>query len=235
MATHLRKSEDRGQAEISWLSSKHSFSFGDYFDPKHMGFGVLRVINEDFIQGGKGFATHGHRDMEILSYVVQGVLAHKDSMGHEELIRPGEVQRMTAGTGVRHSEYNHLSTGITQLLQIWILPEKQGLAPSYEQKDFSDRIASGEFVLVASQSGELGSVKIHQDVKVYGQHTQADQDFEYAFLGHRRAWVQVIAADKLEIQGQSLGPGDGLAVEDETKLRISSRGNSHFLLFDLPS
>src|SRR5262252_4566222 len=187
----VRPAAERGIANFGWLDSRHSFSFGHYYDPKHMGFGTLRVINEDRVEPGKGFDTHGHRDMEIVSYVLEGALAHKDSLGTGSVIRPGDVQRMSAGTGIRHSEFNHSKTDPVHFLQIWILPERDGLTPSYEQKTFDERAKRGGFRLVGSRDGRDGSVTIHQDVDLYAAILADGESVSHAFAADRRGWLQV--------------------------------------------
>ncbi len=229
----IRKSSERGDANHGWLHSKHTFSFADYHDPKHMGFGVLRVINEDRIEGGTGFGTHGHRDMEIISYVVEGALEHKDSMGSDTIILPGEVQRMSAGTGVRHSEYNHSKNSPTHLLQIWILPEQNGISPGYGQKSFANEFATNQLILVASKSGQNGSISIHQDVNMYACKSAVADEKNIDLGPTRKAWVQVIKGN-VRLNGQSLLAGDGAALEDEAKLGLAWSAHSEFIVFDLP-
>lgn len=227
----LRKAEDRGHFDHGWLNTYHTFSFGDYYDPAHMGFGTLRVINEDWVQPGKGFGTHPHRDMEILTYVLEGALEHKDSMGNGSAIRPGEVQRMSAGTGVTHSEFNHSKDDRVHLLQIWILPGQKNLNPSYEQKRFSKEERQGCFRLIASPEGTDGSVTIHQDAKVYGSLLDSGQEISYAIPEGRHLWLQV-ARGTVQAGGQSLRAGDGLAVSEEKSLSMKG-AEAEILLFDL--
>lgn len=229
----LRKSEDRGSADHGWLRSKHSFSFGGYHDPRFMGFGPLRVINEDRVVGGAGFPTHPHRDMEILSYVLEGALQHEDSMGNGSIIRPGELQRMSAGTGVQHSEYNADREAPVHFLQIWILPERTGLQPSYEQSAFPAESRHNQLRLLASPDAEQGSVRLHQDVRLYGALLDADARVEHRLAPGRRAWVQV-ARGELDVNGQALGPGDGLAAAAIERLELSARRDAELLLFELP-
>lgn len=234
MKITLRKSQDRGFADHGWLKSRHTFSFADYHDPQQMGFGVLRVINEDQIDGGAGFGTHGHRDMEIVSYVVDGILEHKDSMGNSTFIRPGEVQRMTAGTGVRHSEYNHLKDRPSHFLQIWILPAKNGLNPSYDQKSFLASLSTDAMVLVASPTGEQGSITIHQDVKIFaskGDH--AHSTWSYELGSQRSAWIQVISGP-VKVNDLVMESGDGASISEEGSIQIGSPGPREFIFFDLP-
>lgn len=228
----VRRSNERGHANHGWLDTYHSFSFADYYDPNFMGFRDLRVINEDFIAADQGFPKHGHRDMEIVTYVIEGELSHRDSMGNGETIRPHEVQRMTAGTGVLHSEYSS-PTDKTHLLQIWILPEKQNLEPGYEQKLFGPEEKSGKLRLVASRGGDDGSVKINQDVKLFASILSDGENVEYELDKNRHAWVQLISGS-LEINGEKLMPGDGAAVSNETLLKFAAGAdNTEFLLFDL--
>jgi len=229
---NLRKAEERGHFDHGWLQTYHSFSFADYYDPAHMSFRSLRVINEDFVQSGKGFPTHPHKDMEILTYVLEGSLEHKDSMGNGSVIRPGDVQRMSAGTGVTHSEFNPSPSEPVHLLQIWILPAARGLVPSYEQKNFSAEEKRGKFRLVASPEGSEGSVTIHQDAKVFAAIPEPGKELSYAVPAGRHAWVQV-ARGSVHVAGQSLAAGDGLAVSDERSLKLKGGAGSEVLLFDL--
>jgi redox-sensitive bicupin YhaK (pirin superfamily) len=228
----LRLSEHRGHANLGWLDTKHSFSFGHYHDPAHMGFGALRVINEDLVEPGAGFDTHGHRDMEIVTYVLDGALEHKDSLGTGSVIRPGEVQRMTAGTGIRHSEFNASQSDRVKLLQIWILPEKQGLTPSYEQKSFSLAERRGRLQLLASRDGRDGTVTIHQDADLYGGLLDADETASFDLRGGRKAWIQV-ARGTITVNGQSLYPGDGFGITEAGTIDIVATDGTEFLLFDL--
>lgn len=229
---NIRRSEERGGANYGWLDTRYTFSFNTYYDPHQMGFRDLRVINEDHIEPGQGFPTHGHRDMEILTYVVAGELSHRDSMGNGETIRPNEVQRMTAGTGVQHSEYSS-PTDRTHLLQIWILPEKNGLAPGYEQTFFAPEQKQGKLKLIASRGGRDGSVHINQDVSLYSSILTKDEAVEYQLAEDRYAWIQLIKG-RIDLNGETLQAGDGAAVSAEEVLRISSlAGETEFLLFDL--
>jgi redox-sensitive bicupin YhaK (pirin superfamily) len=228
----LRKSNERGHANHGWLDSYHTFSFADYYDPSHMAFRSLRVINEDRIEGGAGFPKHGHRDMEIITILLEGALAHKDTVGTSSVIQPGEVQRMTAGTGIEHSEYNHLKDKLAHLLQIWIMPEKQGLSPGYEQKDFREKFESSSLVLEGSKSGRDGSVTIHQDVELYRGQAKPGQDIEFHLRSGRSAWVQMISGS-LKLNQQVLKAGDGAAVKDEASLKFTADAKAEFLLFDL--
>jgi redox-sensitive bicupin YhaK (pirin superfamily) len=228
----LRRSNERGHANHGWLDSRFSFSFADYYDPAHMGFRALRVINEDHVAPGEGFPTHPHRDMEILTYVLSGVVAHKDSTGAEGEIRPGEVQRMSAGTGVRHSEYNPSPTEELHLLQIWILPERPGLAPGYEQKAFPESELRGRLRRVADRHGSDGAVTIHQDAAVYAGKLDPGQSVRHRVGDGRHAWVQV-ARGKVRLNGKDLEDGDGAAASQERELTIEGREAAEILLFDL--
>jgi len=228
----VRRAEDRGHADHGWLDSHHTFSFADYHDPRFMGFRTLRVINEDRVQPGRGFGTHPHRDMEIVSYVIDGALEHKDSMGTGSIIKPGEVQRMSAGTGVTHSEFNHSKTALVHFLQIWILPEQKGLPPSYEQRDFPQSERRDALRLVASHNGRNGSVTIHQDVDLYATLLSPGGQVELGLRPHRHAWVQVVHGDVL-VNGEQLTAGDGAALSDERVVRVQADTQSELLLFDL--
>jgi redox-sensitive bicupin YhaK (pirin superfamily) len=228
----IRRAKDRGHAEHGWLDSRHTFSFADYFDPDHMGFGPLRVINEDRVQPGQGFGTHSHRDMEIISYVLEGELAHKDSMGNGSVIRPGDVQRMSAGTGVTHSEFNHSKSELVHFLQIWIQPERAGARPSYEEKRFDDADKRGRLKLVASRDGRDGSVVIHQDVSLYAAVLGDGDEVEHELAAGRRAWLQVTRGS-VELNGTALQAGDGAALTTERNLTIRGTANAEVLLFDM--
>jgi redox-sensitive bicupin YhaK (pirin superfamily) len=229
----VRKAEERGHANHGWLDSYHSFSFADYQDPAHMGYGPLRVINEDRVQAGSGFGTHGHRDMEIISYVLDGALGHEDSMGNGSSIVPGDVQRMSAGTGVRHSEYNHSKTGETHFLQIWIEPKFTGIRPSYEQKHFSDAEKRGQLRLIASPDGREGSVTIHQDAFVYSALLDGKETIAHRLEPARRAYVHV-ARGAVMLNGIELEGGDGVKIAGENELKFSGARQAELLLFDLP-
>lgn len=230
----IRPADQRGSVKLGWLDSRHSFSFGDYYDPKHMGFGPLRVINEDRVQPGTGFATHGHRDMEIVSYVLEGALEHEDSLGTGSVVRPGEVQRMSAGTGIRHSEFNPSQVEPLHFLQIWLLPGETGLPPSYEQKTFADDDKRGRLRLVASRDGRDGSVLIHQDADLYATRLDRDAAVVHALAAGRRAWVQVVRGE-LDLNGRRLRAGDGAGIENESIIRIAAAADDvELLLFDLP-
>jgi len=228
----FRKSTERGHARHGWLESYHTFSFAGYHDPRHMGFRDLRVINEDRVQPQRGFGTHSHRDMEIVSYVLEGALEHKDSLGTGSVIRPGDVQRMSAGTGVSHSEFNPSATELVHFLQIWILPAREGLEPSYEQKHFASAERSGALRLVMSKNGRLGSLRIHQDIDLYATLLDAGDAVEHALRPGRHAWVQ-LARGHCELNGIPLEAGDGAAVSDETTLRLAGAKDAEVLFFDL--
>jgi redox-sensitive bicupin YhaK (pirin superfamily) len=226
----IRRANERGFANRGWLQSWHTFSFGSYQDAAHMGFGCLRVINEDVIQPNEGFPTHGHEDMEIITYVLAGALAHKDSLGTGSTIRPAEVQRMSAGTGIKHSEFNASATDPVHLLQIWILPEKQGTSPSYEQKaiEFSPHTLQ----LIASPTGAGNAVKVHQDVNLYAGILPLGQSLTHPLAPGRYGWLQV-ARGQITVNGVHLRAGDGAAISEETSLAIQSLEDSEILLFDL--
>ena len=226
----IRKAEDRGHFNHGWLDTFHTFSFADYYDPANMGFRALRVINDDRVAPGMGFGTHGHRDMEIITYVLDGELAHKDSMGNGSIIRPGEVQRMSAGTGVRHSELNPSPAQWLHLLQIWILPEREDITPGYEQKFFDPSERQGRLRLVASPDGADGSVTIHQDVRLYASLLSEDQDVVHAFEPQRYGWLH-LARGAATVNGIELRAGDGAAIADERSITI--KGDGEVLLFDL--
>jgi redox-sensitive bicupin YhaK (pirin superfamily) len=229
----IRPSRDRGNANFGWLDSRHTFSFGSYYDPAHMGFGTLRVINEDKVAPGQGFSTHGHRDMEIISYVLDGDLAHKDSLGNGSIIRPGDVQRMSAGTGIFHSEYNASDTDPVHFLQIWVLPATQGIAPGYEQTYFAPEEKQGQLRLVGSQDGREGSVTIHQDLNLYAAVLAPHQSVTHALAADRLAWVQV-AKGAISLNGQALTAGDGAAIAAEAALTLTGHGpDTEVLLFDM--
>jgi redox-sensitive bicupin YhaK (pirin superfamily) len=230
----VRRAKERGHADHGWLNTYHTFSFSDYYDPRHMGFRSLRVINEDWVKPGYGFPTHPHRDMEIITYVLEGSLEHRDSMGTGSVIRPGEVQKMSAGTGVRHSEFNHSKTEAVHLYQIWILPEKNGIKPMYEQKAIPVQERQGKLRLVASPRGNgNGAVKLFQDAELYTAVLSKGDAVEYSLPDGRYAWVQV-ARGAVNVNGEELIAGDGAAVAAEHKLTISgSADSSEVLLFDL--
>jgi redox-sensitive bicupin YhaK (pirin superfamily) len=229
----LRKSEDRGLANLGWLHSHHTFSFGHYYDPRHTGFGPLLVINEDRVQAGKGFGTHGHRDMEIISYVLDGELAHKDSMGNGSVLRYGDVQRMSAGTGVMHSEFNNSPDKLVHFLQIWIEPSAQGIEPGYEEKHFDVASKQGQLRLIASPDGSEGSVRIHQDARLYASIIQAGTSIKHDLSPGRTAYVHLIRG-QMNVNGQRLTTGDALKVTDEKHVAVDQGEAAEFLLFDLP-
>lgn len=228
-----RPREARGKADFGWLDSRHTFSFGSYYDPENMGFSDLRVINEDRVVPGAGFDTHGHEDMEIISYVLDGALEHKDSIGNGSVIRPGDVQRMTAGTGIRHSEYNHSKEAPVHFLQIWILPETDGLEPGYEQKAFPATERDGRLRLLGSRDGRDGSVTIHQDVNLYGANLGAGQDLAFDVSGGRRAWLQVARGDVSVTDGPQLVAGDGLGILEAGSFTLTAHEDAELLIFDL--
>ena len=230
----IRKSEDRGHADHGWLKSHHSFSFADYFDPAHMGWGNLRVINDDLIAPGGGFGTHGHRDMEIVTYVTTGALAHKDSMGNGTVIPPGDVQRMSAGCGVRHSEFNHAPDQTTHLFQIWIEPREKDIAPGYEQKSFADAEKRGRLRLIASPDGADGSVTIHADAELYAGLFDGDEAATLPLNPARKAYVHVTRGT-LAVNGQNLREGDAALLADESRLTLSDGQDAEVLVFDLAS
>ena len=225
----LRPAEERGHTRLSWLDSRHSFSFDRYYDPRHMGFRVLRVINEDRVDPGQGFGTHPHRDMEILTFVLEGALEHKDSLGSGSVIRPGDVQRMTAGTGISHSEFNPSGTEPVHFLQVWILPERPGLDPSYEQRSFP---AAG-LRLVGSRDGREGSVRIHQDVLVHLARLSPGEDVVHALAPGRHAWIQM-ARGAAQVNGTRLAAGDGAALSEERSVTLRGVDDAEALVFDLP-
>ena len=228
----IRTSSERGYADHGWLKSFHSFSFAGYYDPAHMGFGKLRVINEDRIAAGRGFGTHGHKDMEIISYVLSGELAHKDSMGNVKGIPPGDVQRMSAGTGVQHSEFNHAEGQTTHFLQIWIEPNAVGIAPSYEQKTFPEAEKRGALRLVASPDGAQGSVTIHADARIHAGLFDGNEGATLALDPQRKTYVHLIRG-QLEVNGQVLRSGDAVALQSENQLQLAHGQSAEVLVFDL--
>ncbi|BAE52801.1 pirin family protein [Paramagnetospirillum magneticum] len=232
MTLRLRPSAQRGHANHGWLDSRHTFSFADYFDPAQMGFRALRVINEDWVAPQTGFDTHPHRDMEILTYVIAGAVEHKDSTGAHGITRRGEIQAMTAGTGIRHSEMNPLADQILHLLQIWILPEAQRLTPGYSQTVFDDESKRDRLRLIASRDGRDGSLVLHQDVAIHASILSPGHTLSHQLVAGRGAWVQVVAGT-LVLNGQVLAAGDGAAMEDEAMLTLTSESGAEFLLFDL--
>lgn len=228
----LRKSQDRGYADHGWLKSFHSFSFAGYYDPAHMGWGNLRVINEDRIAPGTGFGTHGHRDMEIISYVLSGELAHKDNMGNGKAIPPGDVQRMSAGRGVMHSEYNHAPQDTTHFLQIWIEPNVRGIPASYEQKSFAEAEKRGALRLVASPDAAQGSVKLHADARLYAGLFNGKESAELALDPARKAYVHLVRGE-LEVNGQTLSGGDAALLAEEDRISLQAGRDAEVLVFDL--
>ena len=229
----IRKASERGHADFDWLSSYHSFSFGEYRDPAHMGFGPLRVINDDTVAPGAGFPTHPHADMEIISYVLDGALQHRDSTGGGSIIRPGEVQRMSAGTGIRHSEFNASQSDPVHFLQIWVLPERRGIAPGYEQKAFDPAGMRGRMRLVASRDGADGSLVLHQDAKLYAGRMAPGDSTAHILDAGRLAWLQV-ARGSIVLNGQQLAAGDGAAIDAAGELTVAgASGDAEILLFDM--
>ena len=228
----LRKSADRGQADHGWLQSRHSFSFAEYYDPQEMAWGALRVINEDRVEPGQGFGTHGHRDMEIISYVLAGELQHKDSMGNGTVIRPGDVQRMSAGTGVRHSEFNPSPSSPVHFLQIWIEPMAHGMAPGYEQKFFPPEAKRGQLRLVASRDGREGSVTVHRDADLYAALLAPGEQVSHSFASNRLGYVHVVSG-AVRVNGVQLATGDAAKIQSEQDLAIAADEDSEVLLFDL--
>ena len=227
----IRKAQDRGHANHGWLDTYHTFSFADYHDPKHMHFRSLRVVNEDRVSGGQGFGQHPHRDMEIISYIVSGILEHRDSKGNHALMKAGDVQRISAGTGIQHSEFNGSPVDPVHFLQIWIMPDRHGVKPEYAERSFQG-IEPGKFNLIASKSGRAGSIPIHQDADVYVAKLKAEGVMEHGFAPTRSGWVQLIEGELL-VNGQKLRPGDGAAVSDEERLSLKAAQDAHFLFFDL--
>ncbi|MBV8675612.1 MAG: pirin family protein [Planctomycetaceae bacterium] len=228
-----RPANERGGGDHGWLNTRHTFSFNDYYDPDYMGFRVLRVINEDRVQPGQGFGTHGHRDMEIISYVLEGALAHKDSLGTGSVLRPGEFQHMTAGTGIRHSEFNPSETELVHFYQIWIVPERQGLRPSYQQRAFPEDERRGRLRVVASPDGRDGSLTIRQDAQVFLASLGENQEVTHELERGRYAWLQVLRG-ALQLNGLDLAAGDGVAVSEEPALVIRATKSSEVMLFDMP-
>ncbi len=232
----MRPAAERGHVQLGWLDTWHTFSFGEYYDPAHMGFRPLRVLNEDYVQPGQGFGMHPHRDMEIITYLLAGQLQHKDSMGNGSVIRPGEVQRMSAGSGILHSEFNPSTTELVHLLQIWLLPEQKGIVPSYEQKAFSTAERQGALRLIAARDGRDGAVTIHQDAALYATLLDPGAEVGHDLAPGRHAWVQV-ARGRALVNGLPMAPGDGAAVSDERRLVIAGGEGperTELLLFDLP-
>ena len=228
----IRPTNERGRVQFGWLDSRYTFSFGSYYDPNHVHFRNLRVINEDFVQPGTGFGTHGHQDMEIITYVLAGEVTHRDSIGNVAVIKPGEVQRMTAGTGILHSEHNLSTDEVLHLLQIWIFPEKKGLEPGYEQKQFPVTQREGKWQLLASQDARDGSLLIYQDVNLYATYLSRGEAISYFLAPNRHAWLQVTKG-KLSLNGRSLEAGDGVGVSNESELHLQAAVDAEVLLFDL--
>ncbi len=229
---HIRRASERGHANHGWLETYHTFSFAEFYDPRHMGFADLRVINDDVIAPGRGFGTHPHRDMEIITYVLDGALEHRDSMGNGSVMRPGDVQRMSAGTGVTHSEFNHSPDDPVRLLQIWILPDRKGHQPGYEQKHFADEDKRGRLRLIASHGGDDGSVSLNQDARIFAGLFDGDERAAYALPEGRVAWVQ-LANGTLTLNGERLETGDGASFDSAGELHISNGRNAEVLLFDM--
>jgi redox-sensitive bicupin YhaK (pirin superfamily) len=229
----IRRSKDRGFADHGWLRSYHTFSFADYFDEEHIEFGPLRVINQDYVQPGGGFGTHSHRDMEIITYVLEGALEHKDSLGNGSIIQPGDVQRMSAGTGVRHSEFNPSQSESVHFLQIWIQPNRQGVAPSYEERHFDVAERRGQLRLICSSDGDKDSVLIHQDAKVYAGLFEGDENASLSVAPDRRLFVHV-ARGEITVSGVALQDGDGIKLRQERSLSLSQGRGAEVLVFDLP-
>jgi redox-sensitive bicupin YhaK (pirin superfamily) len=228
----IRRADERGHANHGWLDSHHTFSFADYYDPAHMGFGPLRVINDDTVAGGGGFPPHGHRDMEIISYVIAGALSHRDNMGNGSVIKPGDVQRMSAGPGVVHSEFNASQSEPVHFLQIWIMPQRAGLPSGYEQKFFSDDDKQGKLRLVASPDGADGSVRLQQDARLYASIINGGEPLRHTIARGRKGWLHVVKGDA-ELNGQALHAGDGVAIDGEEQLTIGSPKGGEVLLFDM--
>ena len=228
----VRKAQERGHFDHGWLNTYHTFSFSEYHDPRFMGFRSLRVINEDRVHPSEGFGTHGHRDMEIITYVLEGALEHKDSMGNGEILRPGEFQRMSAGTGIRHSEFNPSATEPVHLYQIWLLPKTKGITPSYEQKPFAAEEKAGKLRLVASPDGADGSLTIHQDARVYLSTLDSDAEVQHELTKGRHAWVQVLRG-RVTVNGQPGEAGDGFAISDEPRATIAGQKAAEIMLFDM--
>ncbi|MGK7875277.1 MAG: pirin family protein [Xenococcaceae cyanobacterium] len=228
----IRKAKDRGAANLGWLNTHHTFSFANYYDPEYLGFRSLRVINEDRVSPGAGFGTHGHRNMEIITYVLEGALEHKDSIGNGSVIQPGEVQRMSAGTGILHSEFNHSKTDPVHFLQIWVLPERKGLPPSYEQHNFEVAKTSGKLRLIAAPDGRDGAVSVHQNMDLYAGVLESGDRLSHSLQPQHHVWVQV-ARGAITLNGLPLNTSDGAAITDETDIVIEARKDAEILLFDL--
>jgi redox-sensitive bicupin YhaK (pirin superfamily) len=229
----IRKSGERGHANHGWLDSYHTFSFANYYDPNFVGFHDLLVINEDRVMAGTGFGTHGHENMEIVTYLLEGALEHKDSLGTGSVLKPGNVQRMSAGTGVRHSEFNHSKTEPLHLLQIWIAPKEKGIQPEYEERIFSSEEKRNKLKLIVSPDGVNGSLKIHQEVSIFAALLEEGKTLTHIFKSGRKAWVQVIRGS-LDLNGETLNSGDGAAIEEVEEVRLSAQKSAEVLVFDLP-
>jgi redox-sensitive bicupin YhaK (pirin superfamily) len=232
MTIALRPSEARGHANHGWLDSRHSFSFANYYDPAHMGFRDLRVINDDIVHGGAGFPTHGHRDMEIISYVVRGALTHRDTTGGQGILRRGDVQTMSAGTGLRHSEFNGSATEDVHFLQIWIMPEHADLVPAYQQAHFADEAKRNQLRLLAARDGAEGALPLHQDARIYASLLDRDKTVSHALAAGRGAWIQIVDGS-IEVNDQTLAAGDGAAIENAAHIDIKALADAEFLLLDL--
>lgn len=230
---NIRPGEQRGQANFGWLDSRHTFSFGNYYDPTHMGFGPLRVINEDRVVGGAGFGTHPHNNMEIISYVISGALEHRDSMGTGSVVQAGDVQRMSAGTGVTHSEFNHSKEDELHFLQIWFMPNEENIEPGYEQKNFTADDKRNQLKLVASNSGRDGSVAMHQDVDIYASILENGTKLVHPLRPNRKAWVQVVKDSNIIVNGEDLRPGDGAAISGVDGITLNGADGAEILLFDM--
>lgn len=230
---NVRRGNERGHVDLGWLNSRHTFSFGDYYDPRFLGFSALRVINEDRVAPGKGFPPHAHRDMEIITYILDGALEHKDSLGTRSIIRPGDVQRMSAGAGIEHSEFNPSPDAPVHFLQIWILPDAKGLPASYEQISVLREERHDRLRLIGSRDGREGSVTVHQDLSLYAGELTPGASVDHAFTWPRAGWVQ-IASGSVDVNGHQLEAGDGVAISKESALRIKANSHAEVLLFDLP-
>jgi redox-sensitive bicupin YhaK (pirin superfamily) len=228
----IRKAQDRGYSELGWLQSWHSFSFSDYYDIRHMNFGNLRVINDDIIAGGGGFGTHPHRDMEIVTYILDGELEHRDSMGNGSIIRAGDVQRMTAGSGIQHSEFNHSASDEVRLLQIWFIPDRQGHRPGYQQKHFDNDCKQGQLRLVASRDGRNGAVSLNQDVDMYATRLDGGESIGHEIKPGRHAWLQV-ARGRLSVNGEAVSEGDGISVDNAQMLYFDQGSDAEMIIFDM--
>jgi redox-sensitive bicupin YhaK (pirin superfamily) len=229
----IRKADERGKTKIDWLDSRHTFSFGDYRDPEHVNFGPLRVINEDIVAGGGGFHPHSHKDMEIVTYMLEGALAHKDSLGTGSTIRPGEIQRMSAGSGITHAEFNASKTDKAHFLQIWIIPSKTGLDPSYEQKAIDPDAVKNKFARIAAPEPREGEVRLVQDAEIWAARFDGEEEAVHMLQPGRKAWVQVVRGSDIEIAGEKLNVGDGAAITDVESILVRAHGPAEVLLFDM--